>query len=201
MEKISEYRGNLLNHVETLYRPGERDLAIRLAEALGCTISDTGFKGDGSETFLAVHPNPSDPNPQNNAFYMSPMRPEQEALEDHLRQLSGKDGDFKRRLEAYRAAARTKPFGVPHFALRYSSGKAVQDAADRISAALASKLGDRLHLRVFRPGDADAAVDDLVQGFLHQDVIVSGSFLYGQLIELQSQPLLLSQIETPHPRQ
>ena len=78
MEKISQYAGNLLNHVETLYRPGERDIAIKLAEALGCTITDTGFKGDGHETFLAVHPNPNDLNPRNNAFYMSPMRPEQQ---------------------------------------------------------------------------------------------------------------------------
>ena len=184
---ISEYRGNLLNHVETLYRPGERDIAIQLAEALGCTITDTGFKGDGDETFLAVHPNPNDLNPQNNAFYMSPMRPEQQALEDHLRQLSVQDRDFKAKLEQFREVARSKPFGVPHFALRYPSGQAVQEATDRVKAKLAAKLGDRLHIHVFRPGDSDAAVDTIVQGFLHQDVIVSGSFLYGQLIELQSQ--------------
>ena len=189
MEKISQYAGNLLNHVETLYHPGERDLAIQLAEALGCTITDTGFKGDGHETFLAVHPNPNDLNPQNNAFYMSPMRPEQQALEDHLRRLSGEDRDLRAKLEDYRMTARTKPFGVPHFALRYSSGKAVQEVADRVNAVLSQRLGDRLHVRVFRPGDADAAVDGLVQGFVYQDVIVSGSFFYGQLIELQSQPL------------
>jgi|SRR4051812_9853815 hypothetical protein len=187
MEMISEYRGNLLNHVETLYRPGERALAIELAEALGCTITDTGFKGDGDETFLAVHPNPDDLNPQNNAFYMSPMRPEQLALEDHLKKLSGEDAQFQSKLQQFYGVARSKPFGVPHFALRYATGKAVQAAADRVREKLGAKLGDRLHIHVFRPRDADAAVDTIVQGFLHQDVIVSGSFLYGQLIELQSQ--------------
>src|SRR5262249_15128737 len=60
---------------------GSNNTATELAEALGCTITDTGFKGDGHETFLAVHPNPNDLNPRNNAFYMSPMRPEQQALE------------------------------------------------------------------------------------------------------------------------
>ena len=35
MNKIAEYGGTLLNHVETLYRPGERELAVELAEALG----------------------------------------------------------------------------------------------------------------------------------------------------------------------
>ena len=188
MHTIAEYTGNLLNHVEALYRPGEREIAIQLAKALGCAITDTGFKGDGEETFLAVHPNPDDQNPQNNAFYMSPMRPEQQALEAHLKQLSEADGKFKLKLEAYRETARSQPFGVPHFALRYRSGNEVEQVAAALEQSLAPTLGSRLHVRIFRPGDAAAAVGNLVQGFLYQDVIVSGSFLYGQLIELQSQP-------------
>ena len=36
MKSITEYQGKLLNHVEALYRPGERELAVELAEALGC---------------------------------------------------------------------------------------------------------------------------------------------------------------------
>lgn len=187
MNGIAEYTGNLLNHVETLYRPGEREIAVQLVQALGCAVSDTGFKGDGEETFLAVHPNPDDRNMQNNAFYMSPMRPEQQAVETRLKCLSEEDADFRVKLEVYRQTARTKPFGVPHFALRYPSGQAVQQVADTLEKSLASKLGDRLHIRVFRPEDADAAGGSLVQGFVYQDVIVSGSFLYGQLIELQSQ--------------
>jgi hypothetical protein len=47
MDKIADYKGKLLNHVEALYRPGERQLAIDLTEALGCAISDTGFTGGG----------------------------------------------------------------------------------------------------------------------------------------------------------
>jgi hypothetical protein len=186
MNKIADYKGNLLNHVETLYRPGERQLAVDLATALGCTITDTGFKGDGDETFLAVHPNPDDPDSQNNAFYMSPMRPEQQQVEARLTRLSEEDSEFRVQLEAYRQAARTKPFGVPHFALRYMSGSAVEAVAERLQQFLAPRLGDRLHVRVFRKGDTDAAVGNIVQGFVYQDVIVSGSFLYGQLIEMQS---------------
>lgn len=188
MKSITEYQGKLLNHVETLYRPGERELAVELAEALGCAITDTGFKGDGVDTFLAVHPNPEDRNSQNNVFYMSQIRPEQAAVEARLRRLSEEDADFAAQLEAYRNAARTKPFGVPHFALRYMSGRDVDAAAERINASLKPKLKDRLHLRIFRPEDADAAGDKIIQGFLYQDVIVSGSFLMGQLIELQTRP-------------
>ena len=186
MNKISDYVGNLLNHVETLYRPGERELAVQLAEALGCAVSDTGFMGDGVESFLAAHPNPDDRDMQNNAFYMSPMRPEQQAIETRLARMSAEDEAFRHCVEAYRHTARTKPFGVPHFALRYSSGQAVERVADNVIRALSGKLGDRLHVRVFRREDADAAVGNVVQGFVYQDVIVSGSFLYGQLIELQS---------------
>ncbi len=177
MNRIADYTGNLLNHVETLYRPGEREIAIRLAQALGCGILDTGFKGDVDESFLAVHPNPDDPDIRNNAFCMSPMRPEQQALE----------AGFAATLTDYRHIARTKRFGVPHFALRYGSGDAVAEAAERLKGTLGAELGDRLHVRVFEPGASGAMGARVVQGFVYQDVIVSGSFLYGQFIELQSQ--------------
>jgi len=84
VNRIADYGGTLLSHVETLYRPGERELAIELVEALGCAVTDTGFKGDGADTFLAVHPNPDDQDPQNNAFYMSQIRPEQLAVEQRM---------------------------------------------------------------------------------------------------------------------
>ncbi|RYE64666.1 MAG: hypothetical protein EOO83_00535 [Oxalobacteraceae bacterium] len=186
MQDIGQYRGNLLNHLETLYRPGERALAVELVEALGCAVTDTGFKGDGADTFLAVHPNPDDRNGQNNVFYMSQIRPEQLALEARLKVLSETDRDLGTELAHYREIARTKPFGVPHFSLRYASGQEIEEAAVRINGQLKHRLDDRMHLRIFRPGDDDAAVGRLTQGFLFQDVIVSGSFLMGQLIELQS---------------
>ena len=85
MTKIRDYSGRLLNHIEALYRPGERALAIELAEALGCAISDTGFRDGDGDSFLAVHPDPDDRNLSNNAFYISQMTPEHLALEDALR--------------------------------------------------------------------------------------------------------------------
>ncbi|MBV1686162.1 hypothetical protein KRR38_00355 [Novosphingobium sp. G106] len=187
MKSIAQYAGNLLNHVEALYRPGERELAIELVEALGCAVTDTGFKGDGVDTFLAVHPNPDDRNPNNNVFYISQIRSNQLAVEERLRRLNEEDSEFAALLENYRQEACTKPFGIPHFALRYPSSQDVDDVSKRINASLKHRLKDRLHLRIFRPGDADAAVCSLTQGFLFQDVIVSGSFLMGQLIELQTQ--------------
>lgn len=188
MDRIADYSGNLLNHVEALYRPGERALAIELAETLGCAISDTGFKGDGDSTFLAVHPNPDDRNAQNNAFYMSEMRPEQAALEEHLRALGAGDARLAGLLTDYRAVARSKPFGVPHFSIRYADAALLERAALRIETDLIPRLGERLHFRIFRPEDKDGAGGQSIQAFLYQDVIVSGSFLLGQLIELQAHP-------------
>jgi len=192
MERIAEYRGTLLSHVEALYRPGERDLAIDLVKALGCAVTDTGFNGDGTDTFLAVHPNPEDPDSQNNVFYISEVRPEQLSLEQHLQRLSEEDRPLSALLESYRAAACAKPFGIPHFALRYRDPREVQLAEARINAMREGPLAERLNLRVFYPGDADAAVGKSVQGFVYQDVIVSGSFLLGQVIELQAPPSVQS---------
>jgi hypothetical protein len=186
MKKIADYEGTLLSHVESLYRPGERELAIELVEALGCVVSDTGFKGDGADTFLAVHPNPDDQDVQNNAFYMSQIRPEQLLVEERLKQVVAQDQALAEAMEAYRQVARSKPFGVPHFSLRYKSRSSIEAAEARLKAGLLPKLKDRAHLRIFYPEDADAAVGISVQGFLYQDVVVSGSFMMGQIIELQA---------------
>jgi hypothetical protein len=188
VNRIEQYQGNLLNHIEALYRPGERDLALALVEALGCSVSDTGFSGDGPESFLAIHPNPSDPDIRNNAFYISPMRPEQQVLEANLARLARDDGELRNALEGYRGAARTLPFGVSHFGLRYVSEDALKEAFAAVGETLSERLGDRLHLRIFDPEDGKRAQATVVQAFVYQDVIVSGSFSYGQLIELQGPP-------------
>jgi len=188
MERIEHYEGNLLSHIEALYRPGERELAIALVEALGCSVSDTGFTGDGLESFLAIHPNPADPDIRNNAFYISPMRPEQQALEENLARLARDDEDLRTALEEYRGAARTLPFGVSHFGLRYADENALLAAIEKVHDTLSERLVNRLHVRVFDPRDGERLGATVVQGFIYQDVIVSGSFTYGQLIELQGQP-------------
>ncbi|MBV1686324.1 hypothetical protein KRR38_01220 [Novosphingobium sp. G106] len=177
----------MLNHLETLYRLGEREVAFELAEALGCAVSYAGANGDGVDTFLAVRPNPDNHNVQSNVFYMSQVTPEQQALERELLRLSGEASDLAQKLESYRQAARVRPYGLPHFSLRYGSADEIEEVVDRINKSLTSRLPDRLHLHIIRPGAENAAGSASIQGFLYQDVIVSGSFLMGQLIELQIQ--------------
>jgi hypothetical protein len=67
--------------------------------------------------------------------------------------------------------------------MRYRSPAEIDAIEQRLAAH--PVLSRRCHLRVYRPGEEGAAMP-IIQGFIHQDVIVSGSMLYGQLIELQS---------------
>ncbi|HEX7856845.1 MAG TPA: hypothetical protein VF503_24465 [Sphingobium sp.] len=143
----------MLNHLETLYRLGEREVAIELAEALGCAISYAGPNGDGVDTFLAARPSPDNHGNQNNVFYMSQVRPEQQALERELLRLSGEASSLAQKLESYRQAARVRPYGLPHFSLRYGSANEIEQVADRINKSLTNKLSDRLHLHIIRPDE------------------------------------------------
>ncbi len=183
MDAIAEYTGNLLNHVEALYRPGDRELAVELAEVLGCAVTDTGFPSLAGTTFLAVHPNKRDLNVEHNVFYISEMNPEQVAIEAILLQHAEENPKLRTELDKYRDRARGMPFGIPHFAMRYRSPAEIEAIEQRLAAH--PRLSQRCHLRGYRPGEPGAAMP-IIQGFIHQDVIVSGTFLFGQLIELQS---------------
>jgi hypothetical protein len=183
MDAIAEYTGNLLNHVEALYRPGERELAVEFVEMLGCTVTDTGFPSVAGTTFLAVHPNPRDLNVEHNVFYISEVNPEHLAIDTMLREHVDENPKLRAQMDKYLERAHGMPFGIPHFAMRYRSPAEIDAIEQRLAAN--PRLKDRYHLRVYRPGEEGAAMP-IIQGFIHQDVIVSGTFLLGQLIELQS---------------
>lgn len=186
MNKIADFKGRLLNHVEAVYRPGERDLAIAMAEALGCAVSDTGFRSEpDTPTFLAIHPEPDDRDGANNVFYVSQMTPEQQAVDKRLNEIAGQDEELGAAMRAYRHKAVANPMGISHFALRYRSLGEVQEVERRINA-LAPRLQNRiLNVHVFKP--SSETEPPLTQSFLYQDVILSGPSALGQLIELQSQ--------------
>ena len=77
MTTITE-TGHRLNHVEMVYRPGERGLAGRIFELLGMRVLDRG----GTWMTALVDPDVADFS--NNACYASEVTPEQWALEQSL---------------------------------------------------------------------------------------------------------------------
>lgn len=185
MKHMAEYRGNMLNHVEALYRAGDRDIAIELGEVLGCTVVDTGIDAGAGSTFLAVHPNPDDLDVDNNAFYLSEITPIHAAVEEALEAARAVDPGLREKVAAYREKALGWPFSIAHFGLRYQTEEEIEAVAARLDKA-SDRLKARARVKIIRPGD-EGALTQFTQGFVHQDVVVAGSFLLGQLIELQYQ--------------
>ncbi len=184
MQRIAEYQGNLLNHVEALYRPGDRHLVIELAGILGCSVTDTGIDSRTNGTYLAMHPDSVDRDPSNNAVYVSQVTDEQYAVEQALVNMGNDNVVLAGHLARYHEKAQRWPFGIPHFGLRYGSEQQIEDVATRLDGA-APALRERVKIKMFRPGPDSAS--EFIQGFVHQDIVVAGTFFLGQLIELQYQ--------------
>jgi len=191
MSPLAGYRGRLLNHVETLYQRGERELAIRFVETLGCTVVDTDARvGETGSTILYAFPDPKEQDRLNNVIYMSEIRPAQQALEDALRPLLRADGPAARAFEGYVERALARPHGIPHFGIRYPSFESLERTLVALEQKIAGEFKDRVRFsQIVRPDHAASMTDELIQAFVYTDVIVSGLFSVGQLIELQAQQL------------
>ena len=184
MGQLVDYKGRMLNHVEMLYQPGERSLAVKVYEALGCRVSQT----DG-ET-MVVHVAPDQNDPVNNVLYSSEVSPEQWQLEQELRAARTDRPSLAAAFATYDHKLRNHPHGITHFGIRYPSFARLEEALARMGRDLDPRLEGRLSVSaVFRPHDAGARSDRLIQAFVTTDVVAAGLFMLGQLIELQAQEL------------
>jgi hypothetical protein len=171
-----------LNHVEFVYRPGERHLVeqffellaidlrvMREGRALVGVIDPDSFRSTDNENYLAG----SEIDPRQWAFDC--------ALGEALRRapLAASFNEFQTMLlEA--------PQRGMHFGINFVTPDAWQQAVERVTHvdALAPPLKERVRmLQVFRPTDA-TPFSPLHQAFLWTDVIASGSLALGQRIEL-----------------
>jgi hypothetical protein len=187
VQSMAEYRGGLLNHLEALYRPGDRELAIEFVEALGCTTTDTGFATETGSSYISVHPFGADSDPLNNVFYVSEMLPRQVELEDLIRARIEGDAAIQDALAGYREKAKTFPFGIPHFGLRYPSVEALKPVLERLDKGVSPALKARVTVHPIQVFEAANGIPDVTQAFVYTDVVVTGSSALGQLIELQVQ--------------
>jgi hypothetical protein len=176
MTDTTPHAPQALNHVELVYRPGERELAKRVFEVLGFRPVDRG--GTWFTTFVAG----GGSDWSNNVLYASEVTPEQWAFEQSLAE-QGVERD------AYIDRLRLEPQRSCHFGIRVAGQDTLEAACERVSRAGAGgELAGRIRLAgVFRPGHPGTVVDTMVQAFVWTDVVASGLLTLGQHIELQWQ--------------
>jgi hypothetical protein len=188
--RLAQYHGRMVNHVETLYRTGERELAIEFAQTLGCTVVDTDTPVETGSTILYAYPDPEEQDRLNNVVYMSEIRREQQDLENALGPLLRGDGAAAKAYEAYLHRALNHPHGVPHFGIRYPSFESLEQTLEALGERIEGDFKDRVRFsQIVRPGHSSSMTSELIQAFVFTDIIVSGLFSIGQLIELQAQNL------------
>lgn len=184
MKHISEYQGSFLNHIEGIYRPEDRELALELVDALGLAAAEVRFTAN-SRPLIAVHPNADDRDPTNNVFFLYEMPEQQRKVVDLLQRKIDDDPELRGAVEEYRDAARKAPPIMPHFGLRYGSSDALQAVIDKLEHALSPALKARVsvfEVPAYKPIDG---LPDIRQVFVRTDVFTIGTAGFEQAIELQ----------------
>ncbi|MCB0995733.1 MAG: hypothetical protein KDB21_11615 [Acidimicrobiales bacterium] len=187
---LTDYPGRLVNHVEILYQPGERELAKRFFEFLGCSIVDTETDSGTGSSILYVYPEPTCQDRLNNVIYLSEIRPPQREFERLLNERLADDDELRAALDAYDHKARNEPHGITHFGLRYPSFDDIEVVIGRVENDLPDEMRGRVEITPIRPGDPRSMTDELIQAFVRTDIVCAGLFPLGQLIELQAQRVL-----------
>jgi len=187
MGLYSGYHGKGLNHVELLYQRGDRQLAVELMEMLGCTAIDTPQVNETGSTYICIHPDEADQDPVNNVIYLSEIRPPHYDLEEVLKATISRDKALASVVDAYCTRARTLPYGIPHFGLRFPNFESIEPVLDRLENCANPAIAERMSVMALRPGDDAALTSDLNQAFVYTDIVATGLFCLGQVIELQAQ--------------
>ena len=185
MGTITEHDGPFLNHIELYHRPGDADLAARFFETLGCVIVDITKEFGSSSTYMGVFSGESQRDSLNNVLYLTQAREEHSQLEDVLQRRVQEDEELRGALEQHQQT-RTR-MGVSHFGLRYQGFEELRAAIGRLERALSGELAGRITMYPPFPVKLPALGTEVLQTFVHTDLIGPGFFPFGQLIELQAQ--------------
>ncbi len=173
--------GRLFSHAELVYAPGERDLAKRFFEALGCRLVDSGGP------YLVVLFDPSGQSFYDNCLYVSEIVEEQLELEAILRRDLDANGELGDRHQKFVARFEREPQRTTHLGLRLSSAAELDEVLARVEE-LGGELPGRVSVaRVIRPGDAGSLDPKLIQAFVRTDLCAAGLLCLGQHFELQVQ--------------
>jgi len=176
--------GRAINHVELVYRPGERALAARVFELLGCRPNDRGG------TFLTSFVEPTEDDFCNNAVYASEVTPEQWALDCALADALTTGGPVADAAQHYLDRLREEPQRSTHFGIRVPDRARFDSIIEGLREAGDNdpELKGRVTVSaVFAPGDPGSLTDAMIQAFVHTDVVAAGLLTLGQHFELQYQ--------------
>ncbi len=185
METITEHDGPFLNHIELYHRPGDGELAVHFFKTLGCTVIDITGEFGSSSTYMGVFPGEAQRDSLNNVLYLTQASERHSKLEDVLRRRAPEDEELRDALEQHHMA-RTR-MGVSHFGLRYRGFEELKAAIGRLEHALSGDLAGRVTMYPPFPVKLPALGTEVLQTFVHTDLIGPGFFPFGQLIELQAQ--------------
>ncbi len=175
-----------LNHLEMMYRPGERALARRVFELLGMRVIDNGAE------WLFANVDPAIGDVRNNACYASEMTPQQWALEQAITaQISAGEADPSGEIgpaaAEYLTRLRSEPQRAFHFGINIFDRDDFDATLDRVrDAGTDPELAGRLELLgVYHPDDPGTLAPGMIQAFVRTDVVAAGLVAFGQHVELQ----------------
>jgi hypothetical protein len=175
MEVLTPTAGRKLTHVEFLHRPGERELAARFFDLLGCETVDRG-----GHWFTAMVEPSGERDFSNNVFYASEVGECQWALEQEMAALPT--------LDSYKQSMRNEPQMSGHYGFRVRALEDLEAIVERVNAAGEDdpEFAGRVAVAgVYRPDDAGAVAPNMVQAFVWTDIVATGLLLLGQLVEVQ----------------
>jgi hypothetical protein len=177
MANITDPWGHRLNHVELVYRPGERERTKKIFETLGLLVTDTGGP------YLNIDIDPSSPAGYNNVVFASEVTPQQWAFEQQLQQSIASGGEMANSFGAFQANMQEVPYLSTHFGIRLSLDD-MEATVARLEALDDPDLEGRLSISAqFGPG---SLTPTLLQAWVKTDVFAAGLITVGQHIELQA---------------
>lgn len=185
MDKISDYEGTFLNHLEGMYRSEDRRAAVALAEALGLAVVELRFT-ENSRPLLAGHFNPQDRDPTNNIVFLYEMPDILQRTVDLLDRKIGEDKELGDAMAAYRQAAAAMPPIMPHFGIRYGSEDELKAVMARLTDGLAPAVASRVSLFEVPAYEPVPGLPDIRQVFVRTDILTIGTTAFEQAIELQA---------------
>ena len=171
----------ILSHFETVYRPGERELASLLFEAIGMDVKEAG------KYVIGFVGKPASGNGYENSITASEITPEHWEFEQVLEKEMQRP-EVAALGASYLNALKTKPQNRPHFGLAYSSLESWTEAVEGFEKFVEAHpdLKGRAEIASkFTPGSPGAQTDFLHHAFIHTDIIGTACLPLGVIIELQ----------------